>query len=56
MQETNLLSEAPSVAVDVDMKNIDILISNIRQVSEEREKIFSKSKDIACNTSISAVS
>jgi hypothetical protein len=33
------------VAVDVDMKNIGNPISNIRQVREEWEKIFSKLTD-----------
>jgi hypothetical protein len=31
------------------MKNIDKLVSNIRQAREEWEKICSKSKDIAGN-------
>jgi hypothetical protein len=35
------------------MKNIDNLMSNIRQVREEWEKIFLKSKDIAGNSRIS---
>jgi hypothetical protein len=48
------LIEAPSVAVDVVMKNIGNLISNIRQVREEWEKIFSKSTDISSIARISA--
>jgi hypothetical protein len=53
LQQTNLLIEARNATLDVDMKNMHNLISNIRQVREEWEKIFSKSMDIAGNARIS---
>jgi hypothetical protein len=53
LQQTNLVIEARNATLNVDTKNIDNLVSNIRQDREELEKIFSKSKDIAGNARIS---
>jgi hypothetical protein len=45
--------ESRNATLYVEMKNIDKLVSNIRQAREKWEKIFSKSKDIAGNVRIS---
>jgi hypothetical protein len=52
LQQTNLLIESRNAPLDAEMKNSNNLISNIRQVREEWEKMFSKSKDTAENARI----